>query len=136
MDGASTSQAQRDAIREKVRELATISLDLTNLTRQMGAAVSTVQVGFLKDRVDSLTAQQRRLIGEIAASCPDPELKATFDGVDRRLETMREQVKDCKESDELETLRAEIDPLVDQWAELFQQLVIVTISAPSNQSEG
>jgi len=127
------SQTNREAIKDKVRELANLSRDLENLTRQMGAAVSTVQVGFLQERVDQLSATQRKLIEEIAASCPDAELQTRFSGLDRRLESVRKQVKESKKADELEQLKAEIDPLVEQWAELFQELVIVTISPPNPQ---
>ncbi len=125
--GAPANSPTREAIKEKVRELANLSRDLEVLTRQLGAASSTVQVGFLKERVDQLTATQRKLIGEIAVCCPDLELKAEFEGLDTRLETVRQLVKDCKDGEELETLRQEIDPLVERWADTFQRLVVATV---------
>lgn len=129
MEGPKTGSMTREALKEKVRELANLSRDLENLTRQMSGATSTIQVTLLKERMDQLTVGQRKLVEEIAECCPFPDLKSRFDDLDMRLESVRRQVKDCKESDVLETLRQEIDPLVEQWAEVFQQLVVATLQS-------
>ena len=124
--------------REKVRELSTVSRDIELLTRQVGAAQFTMQVGFLNDRIEALTVQQRKLVVEIAAQCTDEALRSEFEDLDRRLESVRAQVKDCKAPERLEELRETIEPLVERWADLFQRLVVATLDkpAPASASQG
>lgn len=119
----------RQALREKVRELATISGDVEMLTRQLARPHSTVQVGLLRERMDQLMRTQRQLVLHIAGQCPDPALRAGFEQLDARLESLRSQVQDTRDSAELDRFRTEIDPLVDEWARVFQELVVFTLQA-------
>lgn len=130
MDEAPVSDVAREAIREKVGELSSLSRELEQLTKQMSAAQSTLQVGFLKERVDQLTTVQNRLVKEIAQECPESALKSKFDGLDRRLRAVRTEVQEAKKADDLKRLREEIDPLVDEWAQVFQELVVGVLGAP------
>jgi hypothetical protein len=119
----------KNALREKVRELSTVSGDLEMLTRQLARPHSTVQVGLLHERMDQLTKKQRTLVLDIARTCPDDAMQARFDGLDRRLEALRAEVQETRDGAELERYRAEIDPLVDEWARLFQDMVVVTLQS-------
>ena len=130
MDGAPVSDTVREAIREKVRELSNLSRELEQLTKQMSAAQSTLQVGFLKDRVDQLTTVQNRLVKEITHDCPDSPVRSRFEELDRRLQAVRGEVQEAKKADELKRLREEIEPLVDEWAQVFQELVVGVLGSP------
>lgn len=117
----------KHALREQVRELATVSGDLEMLTRQLARPHSTIQVGLLHDRMEQLTRKQRGLVRDIAAQCPEAAMRTRFEGLDKRLESLRAQVQETRDPAELERFRGEIDPLVDEWAQVFESLVVFTL---------
>ncbi|NDD27563.1 MAG: hypothetical protein EB084_04775 [Proteobacteria bacterium] len=117
----------KNALREKVRELATVSGDLEMLTRQLARPQSTVQVNLLHERMEQLTRQQRSLVQHIAAQCPDAERRTQFEGLDKRLQSLRAEVQETRDPAVLEQHRAEIDPLVDAWARVFEDMVVHTL---------
>ncbi len=122
-----SSQAH-EVLRQKVAELSTVSKDVERLTRQLSGATNISQVGMLKERIDSLSGTQRRLVMDIVELCAAvPDLQQKFLQLDRQLESVRQQVNDASQMDELERLRAQIDPLVSEWAESFQELVMRTL---------
>lgn len=127
--GASATHVPVDkqALREKVRELSTVSGDLEMLTRQLARPHSTVQVGLLHDRMDQLTRKQRGLVQDIAQQCPEEGMRTRFEGLDKRLQSLRAQVQETRDAAELERYRTEIDPLVDEWAKAFEGLVVFTL---------
>jgi predicted nucleic acid-binding Zn-ribbon protein len=105
-----------------------VSKDVERLTRQLSGATNISQVGMLKERIDSLSGTQRRLVMDIVELCAAvPDLQQKFLQLDRQLESVRQQVNDASQMDELERLRAQIDPLVSEWAESFQELVMRTL---------
>ena len=121
----------REMLRGKVRDLSTISGDLEMLTRQLASPHSSVQVGLLHERMEQLTAQQRRLVKEIAGQCALLEVTARFEALDTRIEALRTRVQGSRDPEELEQLRVEIDPLVDEWAQLFQEIVLTALQSAS-----
>lgn len=126
-DGGAYPPIDKQALREKVRELATVSGDLEMLTRQLARPHSTVQVGLLHDRMDQLTRKQRGLVSDIAQQCPEAIMRTRFEGLDKRLQALRAQVQETRDAAELERYRTEIDPLVDEWAKAFEGLVVFTL---------
>lgn len=126
---ASAPAVDKAALREKVRDLATVSGDLEMLTRQLAHPHSTVQVGLLHERMDQLTKNQRKLVQDIASQCPDADRRSRFEALDRRLESLRAEVQETRDASELERYRAEIDPLVDEWARVFEGLVVHTLQS-------
>lgn len=132
---SSTTPPNQGPLREKVRELSSVSRDIELLTRQVAAAQSTMQVGFLNERIDALTVDQRRLVEEVTALCPESETKTGFLVLDEKLESVRRQVKECKSTTRLEELRVEIDPIVEEWAAVFQQVVTDALNPPVSQPE-
>lgn len=121
---ASVPPVDKEAIRERVRELATVSGDVDLVTRQLARPLSTMQVGLLNDRLEQLTRRQQTLVAELAAECADAAMRTRFAELDGRLVTLRKTVQETRDAAELERCRAEIDPLVDEWAQLFQDIVI------------
>lgn len=119
----------KEALRDKVRELATVSADIEMLTRQLAHPHSTVQVGFLKGRMDELIEIQRAMVVDIVSRCPRTTTRSRFEALDDRLQSLRSAVRDSRDATRLEEIRQQIDPLVDEWAQVFQDLVTLALKA-------
>lgn len=128
-DGA--ARIGKDALREKIHELATISGDLELLTRQLSRPQSNMQVSLLRERMEQLTQTQRSLVLGITVHCPDEAMRARFDQLDRGLEAMRSDLQQTNDNAEVERIRQQIDGLVDEWGQAFQDMVVFTLKSLS-----
>lgn len=120
----------RETILGKVKMLATVSTELEQNSRMLGAASNMVMAEQLKRKVEELTMRQDRLVREIAGWHPEPAVRDKFLALTRTVDEFRPRIKACKTHDELAQLQGEMDRAVDEWVHMFQTIVAQLVGAP------
>ncbi len=94
------------------------------------SAVNMIQAEQLRKRIDELTEQQVRLMDELVAMHPDPQVRDEFDKLSNAIEELKLEIKACQDMDELRELEQKIDSSVEAWVYHFQVIVSGLMGAP------
>lgn len=127
------SKEQDSGIREQLKELAEVSLDLDRHSQMSKTANHPVQVQQMRMRIDELTAKQSSLMEALVSQHPDAERKANFHKLQSQVDALKDEIRGCEEKDRLVDLEAQIEKTVDSWIHAFQVIVseLAGVSPPT-----
>lgn len=114
------SNGEGSEIRERLKMLAEVSLDLDRHSQLSKTASHPIQAQQVRKRIDELTKQQASIMNGLVAEHPSEEKRANFHELGAKLESLTHEIRGCEDKERLVDLEGQIEATVDSWVHAFQ----------------
>lgn len=118
-------------LRKRVEELARLSKDLESNVKMLAHAPNVIAAEQLKKRVKELGDAQKVQMVELVGLHSDAEKRKRYQHLAQQVEELENQIKACKDKEELGRLEKEINQTVEEYVQCFQGIVAELMGAPS-----
>ncbi len=117
------STPESATVRAQLEKLAAVSQDLDRHTQLSKTASHPIQAQQVRKRIDELTGEQSQLMQGLVSQHPNAEAKSRFNGLERDIDDLRDQIRGCDDQETLADLEKRIEETVDRWVHAFQIIV-------------